>query len=140
MKKLVVPRQVSNLTVQAVKIPFKIEMDPENYQSFFETLFKRVPWWRFWDRSVDVPEHTANGRVDFYDLEHGHLDNGNIILVPLKARRLWARHGSWRVELSGVTNPIGRWCWSGWGIMDLRIVGSVLEFEVITKFETVITS
>jgi len=137
MKKLIVKIQISNLTVASVPIPFKIEIDQaERYETYFKSLFKSRPWWRSW-LPVDIPGHTANGHVDFFDVEHGHLDHGNIIQVPLKARRCWP----WGlVEISGVTNPIGRWCWSGWGIMILRIVGPALNFEVGTPFPTVITS
>ena len=134
MKTLKVDTLVSVEQVAAIPIPFKITLDQGEYQAYFQGLFKHRRWWNF--RSpVNVPDHTANGHVDYYDEPHGHLDHGNIVQVALKARRRWP----WGlVEISGVTNPIGRFCFTGWGEMKLRIVGPVLNFELETRFKTVI--
>jgi hypothetical protein len=134
MKTLKVNTLASVLQVAAISIPFTIKLDQGEYSSFFQGLFKNHHWWNF-RRPVDVPKHTANGYVDYYDEPHGHLDHGHIVQVTLKARRCWP----WGlVEISGVTNPIGRFCFTGWGEMKLRIVGPVLNFELSTMFKTVI--
>lgn len=132
MKILKVDTQTTMQQVAAQPIPFKIEIDSE-YQEFFRKL---LHWWSC--RPVDIPDHRADGHVDFYDEPHGHLDHGNIIDVQLKACRSWRwRRPHFFIEVSGVTNPIGRFCYSGWGIITLRISGPVLQFTMTTRFNTI---
>ena len=136
MKILKVDTQTTRQQVAAQPIPFKIEIDSE-YQDFFEQLLSSQHWWS--SRPVGIPDHRADGHVDFYDEPHGHLDHGQIVDVKLKASRSWRmwRWPHFYVEVSGLTNPIGRFCFSGWGILVLQISGPVLNFTVTTRFNTI---
>lgn len=135
MKILKVDTQTTRQQVAAQSIPFRIEID-SGYEAFFQKLLSSRCWWS--RKPVEIPDHRADGHVDFYDTLHGHLDHGNIIDVKLKARRSWRlRRPHFYVEVSGVTNPIGRFCFSGWGIITLRISGTLLQFTVTTRFNTI---
>lgn len=135
MKILKVDTQRTSQQVAAQPIPFRIEIDSE-YEAFFKKLLSSQHWWC--KKPVDIPDHRADGYVDFYDEPHGQLDHGNIVDVKLKACRSWRwKRPHFFVEVSGLTNPIGRFCFSGWGIITLRITGPVLLFPVTARFNTV---
>jgi hypothetical protein len=132
---LKVDTQTTRQQVAAQPIPFRIEIDSE-YEAFWKNLLSSQRWWL--SKSVDIPDHRADGHVDFYDESHGHLDHGQIVDVKLKACRSWRwRRPYFHVEVSGLTNPIGRFCFSGHGIIILRITGPVLNFTVTTRFNTI---
>jgi hypothetical protein len=136
MKILKVDTQTTTHQVAAQPIPFKIEIDSE-YEEFFKKLLSSQHWWA--SKTVEVPGHRGDGRVDFYMAPNVHLDNGSIIGVILRARRSWRlwKQPHFFVEVSGTTNPIGRFCFSGWGIITLRVTGPALNFTVTTRFNTV---
>jgi len=138
MKILKVDTQTTRQQVAAQPIPFRIEIDSE-YEAFWKKLLSSQHWWS--SKLVEIPDHRADGHVDFYDEPHEHLDHGHIVDVKLKACRSWRwKRPHFFIEVSGLTNPIGRFCFTGWGILLLRISGPVLNFTLTTRFNTVMLS
>jgi hypothetical protein len=140
MKKLVVSPKYADSKLPTVQIAFKILVDPSDVDfAKYEGLFP--PSWFWMTRKVEVSECAVSGKVDFYDKEHGHLDAGNIVDVPLSAQlffnpRWWLFRKWTRLELSGVSTPVPLYCFSGWGILRVWAHSKMLNCDLTTKFNT----
>ena len=134
MRTLTFPKVVATPQMATVQIPFKITLS--NRDQLIDQLKKCFPKQaHWWGSSMIKAPWFARGKIKFYDVEHGYLDHGDFVSIPLTARIF----GWWRwthIELYGTLPNIGRFCFSGWGVCEMNVYN---EANVMTINGRVIT-
>jgi len=126
-----------------VSYPFKIIIhnirDTEPIVEAAQTWFKLR---RFKTEKVTAP-WKVRGRIFFFSEGKGKIDQGRFVEVPLTAQYIgaWWYSFMWkRLELSGTIPNIGRYCFTGHGVVDMDVYDEVNNtvFCITGRVETTI--
>jgi len=145
-QELLIPKVSATVQMATVNIPFKIVVHNINNKEPFD-LDTVISWFkrRFFKTEKITAPWKARGTIKFYDDEHGYLDYGKFVEVPLIAQFIgpWWVPACWkRLELTGTMPNIGRFCFTGWGIcmMDVYDAQNSTVLQVQGRVETEIVS
>lgn len=138
-KWLRVPNLKATVQMPTMNVPFAITIDygePEIQK--FREIFGDYLYYQSESKRFSLEEMYAAGQVDYYDQTHGHLDGSKFTSIPLRGIMWgWPSEDRQTMILSAVAKNQARYCWSGWGTMKIRVVGSLLNIPKIEcKFKT----
>lgn len=119
MRTLSFPKLLATLQMCTVQIPFRITLSNQDplINQLRKYFTKQKRWWN--SPTIKIPLF-VRGIIRFYDTDHGYLDHGDFVNVPLTGRSFgWWRWA--RIEMYGTLPNIGRFCFSGWGICEMEV-------------------
>jgi len=134
-----VPNLKATVQMPTMNVPFSITIDygePEIPK--FRELFGDYEYYQSEGKLFTQGEMYAAGRVDYYDQVHGHLDNSKFTEILLRGIMWgWPSEDRQSLMLYATAKNQARYCWSGWGTLKIRVVGSLLNIPKLEcKFKT----